>query len=82
LAHSDIAEGRVETVEPHGSESASIELAEARALAPDGRFSNIDHVRAAGAPWSGYGYWGVPEVRALFEATYFAGLHKAGIPEE
>jgi hypothetical protein len=26
--------------------------------------------------------WGVPKIRALFEATYFAGLHKAGMPEE
>jgi hypothetical protein len=24
----------------------------------------------------------VPKVRALFEATYFAGLRKAGMPEE
>jgi hypothetical protein len=27
-------------------------------------------------------YWGVPKVRAWFEATYFAGLRKAGMPEE
>jgi hypothetical protein len=26
--------------------------------------------------------FGVPKVRALFEATYFAGLRKAGVPEE
>ena len=26
--------------------------------------------------------WGVPTVRALVEATYFAGLRKAGMPEE
>jgi hypothetical protein len=26
--------------------------------------------------------WGVPKVRGLFEATYFAGLRKAGMPEE
>ena len=26
--------------------------------------------------------WGVPKIRALFEATYFAGLRKAGMPEE
>jgi hypothetical protein len=25
---------------------------------------------------------GVPKVRALFEATYLAGLRKAGMPEE
>jgi hypothetical protein len=24
----------------------------------------------------------VPKIRALFEATYFAGLRKAGVPEE
>jgi hypothetical protein len=28
------------------------------------------------------GDWGVPKIRALFEATYFAGLRKAGMPEE
>jgi hypothetical protein len=28
------------------------------------------------------GYWGVPKIRALFEATYSAGLRKAGMPEE
>jgi hypothetical protein len=27
-------------------------------------------------------YWGVPKIRALFEATYFVGLRKAGMPEE
>ena len=26
--------------------------------------------------------WGVPTIRALFEATYFAGLRLAGMPEE
>jgi len=38
-------------------------------------------VKAAGTV-GGLGYWGVPKVRALFEATYFAGLRKAGMPEE
>jgi hypothetical protein len=28
------------------------------------------------------GYFGVPKIRALFEATYFPGLRKAGMPEE
>jgi hypothetical protein len=28
------------------------------------------------------GYWGLPKIRALHEATYFAGLRKAGMPEE
>ena len=29
-----------------------------------------------------HGYWGVPKIDAFFEATYFAGLRKAGMPEE
>jgi tetratricopeptide (TPR) repeat protein len=48
-------------------------LAEARRLSADDRFSSIAHLRAIG-------YFGVPKVRALFETTYFAGLHKAGMP--
>jgi len=28
------------------------------------------------------GYFGVPKVRALFEATYLRGLRLAGVPEE
>jgi hypothetical protein len=28
------------------------------------------------------GYFGVPKVHALYEATFFAGLLKAGMPEE
>jgi hypothetical protein len=28
------------------------------------------------------GDFGVPKTRALFEATYFVGLRKAGAPEE
>jgi hypothetical protein len=28
------------------------------------------------------GYFGVPKIRALFEATIFVGLRKAGVPEE
>jgi hypothetical protein len=27
-------------------------------------------------------HWSAPKIRALFEATYFAGLRKAGVPEE
>jgi len=38
-------------------------------------FSSIAHVKAGGI-------WGVPKVRELFEATYFAGLREAGMPEE
>jgi adenylate cyclase len=60
---------------------ASVELAEARRLVRDARLSSIVRVEAAGTI-GGPGYWGVPKVRALFEATYFAGLRKAGMPEE
>jgi len=56
-------------------ERAATELAEARRLSGDERYSNIARVRANRN-------WGVPKIRALFEATYFAGLRKAGMPEE
>ena len=56
-------------------ERAVAELAEARRLSRDDRYSNLAQLRAAR-------YWGVLEVRALFEATYFAGLRLAGMPEE
>jgi adenylate cyclase len=54
---------------------AAAELAEARKRVGDDRYSSIAHLRAAES-------WGVPKVRALVEATYFAGLRKAGIPED
>jgi hypothetical protein len=57
------------------TERAAVELAEAQRLNGGDLFSSIDHVKAGG-------YWGVPKVRALYEATYFAGLRKAGMPEE
>jgi tetratricopeptide (TPR) repeat protein len=57
------------------TERAAVELAEARRLNGGDLFSSIDHVKADG-------YWGVPKVRALYEATFFAGLRKAGMPEE
>jgi adenylate cyclase len=56
-------------------ERAAAELAEARRLSADGRYSSIARLRA-------FEYRGVPKVRALLEATYFAGLRKAGMPEE
>jgi predicted Zn-dependent protease len=55
------------------SERAAAELAEARRLNGD-LYSSIAHVKA--------GRRAVPKIRALFEATYFAGLRKAGMPEE
>jgi TolB-like protein/class 3 adenylate cyclase/Tfp pilus assembly protein PilF len=57
------------------TERAAAELAEARKLAGDDRFSSLARVTSGG-------YFGVPKVRALFEATYLAGLRKAGMPEE
>jgi TolB-like protein/Flp pilus assembly protein TadD len=51
-----------------------VELAEACRLVGDNRYSSIARLRAVEA-------LGVPEVRALVEATYFAGLRKAGVPE-
>jgi len=56
-------------------EYAAAELAKARRLTGDDRYFSIARVRAGRN-------WGVPKIRALFEATYFAGLRKAGMPEE
>jgi len=53
---------------------AAAELAEARRLRGEGSYSSIASMRAIG-------YLGVPKIRALYEATYFAGLRKAGTPE-
>jgi Flp pilus assembly protein TadD len=58
------------------TERAAAELAEARRLSGDDRFLNLARLRA-------HQYPGVaPEIRALFEATWFAGLRLAGMPEE
>ena len=48
---------------------AAAELGEARRLSADGRFSSIARLKAAQ-------YFGVPKVRALYEATYLVGLRK------
>jgi TolB-like protein/class 3 adenylate cyclase/Tfp pilus assembly protein PilF len=57
------------------TERAAGELAEARRLSADDRFSSLARLKAIG-------YFGVPKIRALFEATYFVGLRLAGMPEE
>jgi adenylate cyclase len=57
------------------TERAAAKLAEARRLRGEGSYSSIARMRAMG-------YLGVPKTHALFEATYFAGLRKAGVPEE
>jgi TolB-like protein/Tfp pilus assembly protein PilF len=54
---------------------AAAELAEARRLSRDGRYTSIARLRAV----SGYES---PKSRTFCETTYFAGLRKAGIPEE
>jgi len=54
-------------------ERAAAELAEARRLGRDGRYSSIARLKAVGNS---------PKLRPLFEATYFVGLRKAGMPEE
>jgi TolB-like protein/class 3 adenylate cyclase/Flp pilus assembly protein TadD len=56
------------------TERAAAELAEARRLVGDGRFSSIARM-ARGAPWA-------PKILPLVKATYWAGLRKAGMPEE
>jgi adenylate cyclase len=57
------------------TERGAAELAEARGLSSDGRFSSIARLKSS---WA----YGVPKIRALYEATLFAGLRKAGMPEE
>jgi tetratricopeptide (TPR) repeat protein len=57
-------------------EQASAALAEARKLSD--RYSSITHLKAApGRQWLE-----APKLRAEAEATYFAGLRRAGMPEE
>ena len=53
---------------------AADELAQARKLSGDDRYSSIARLRAAGP-------FGAPKIRALFEATYLVGLRKAGMRE-
>jgi tetratricopeptide (TPR) repeat protein len=55
------------------TERAAAELAEARRLNRDGRYTSIARM--------GYQTM-MPKVRELFEATLLAGLRKAGVPEE
>ena len=56
------------------TERAATELAEARRLSSDGRYSSLARLRTVMGL--------APKIRALIEATYFAGLRKAGMPEE
>jgi adenylate cyclase len=54
------------------TERAAVELAEARRLSGDDRFSSVATMKASRGGW-----WGSPKTRALYETTYFAGLRKA-----
>jgi TolB-like protein/Flp pilus assembly protein TadD len=57
------------------TEHAAAELAEARRLRSDDLYSSLAHLKTARS-------FGAPAVRALYEATHFVGLRKAGMPEE
>jgi len=57
------------------NEYAAAELAEARRMSPDDRYSSIARLRAVEN-------YGASKIRDLREATYIAGLRKAGVPEE
>ena len=56
-------------------ERAATELANAQSLSADGRYASIARLKTTQ-------YFGLPKIRALFEATYFVGLRDAGMPEE
>jgi adenylate cyclase len=65
----------------HGdAEQADSELAEARRLDGAGNYSSIARERLRQSHSQNRA--ARPEIRALIEATYFAGLRKAGMPEE
>jgi hypothetical protein len=57
------------------TERTAAELAKARNLSHDGRYSSVCRL-------SPPGYSEVPALRALYQNTLFAGLRKAGMPEE
>jgi TolB-like protein/DNA-binding SARP family transcriptional activator len=56
------------------NDRAAAALAEARRLVGDDRYSSIAQLRTVDS-------WGVPQIQTLVESTYFAGLRKAGVPE-
>jgi adenylate cyclase len=59
------------------TERATAELAEARTLSPDDRYSSIARLKEV----RNFEVL-TAQIRALSEATYYAGLRKAGMPEE
>jgi tetratricopeptide (TPR) repeat protein len=80
LASAYALEGDTERAAEGDTERAATELAEARRL-NNHRYSSIVRLKASGYAGT-RNYWGVPKIRALFEATYFDGLRKAGMPQE
>jgi hypothetical protein len=56
------------------TERATAELAEAQRLSHDDRYSSIARFKASN-------YQAGPKIRTLLEATFYAGLRKAGMPE-
>jgi len=72
IVHAHLASAHALTGE---TEHAVAELAEARRLSGDDRYSSIGRLKALG-------YLGATKIRTLYEATYFSGLRKAGMPEE
>jgi len=56
-------------------ECAAAELAHARGLNRDGRYSSIARLKAVA-------HFGVPKIQASVENTLLAGLRKAGMPED
>jgi adenylate cyclase len=59
------------------TERAAAELAEARRLSPDDRYSSIARLKEV----RNFEVL-TAQIRALYETTYLAGLRQAGIPEE
>jgi tetratricopeptide (TPR) repeat protein len=57
------------------SELAAAALAEAQRLNPDGLYSSIASVKARYQTPA-------PSVAALYESTFYAGLRRAGVPEQ
>jgi adenylate cyclase len=57
------------------TDRAAVELAEARRLSRDNRFASIARFKSIQS-------YGAPRTQALAEDTFFAGLRKAGVPEE
>jgi len=75
LLRDDEAEGTSAYALKGEIERAAVGLAEARRLGGEGSFSSIARLRSGGLGAE-------PKIRTLVGATYFAGLRKAGVPEE